>query len=245
MRAGNLSHVLLSLVAPVLPVALSSCEVIRPDPDPAVVTDADLRRRIEATGLAWHVRHKVAGIEFLLVPPGESMRGASTEDGEAWRQEKPAHRVRITKPFYLGRYEMTQGEWKRATEGSNPSHWKASDRHPLEQVSHSAVTEVGRTLGCRLPTEAEWEYACRAGTTATRYGNLDDISWHRGISGGAARREIPRAPRRVMVRPARRLPHLDSAQAGARRTVPQWRCPPGPGPVMTPRLRRVSEAGFA
>ncbi len=159
------------------------CVVIRSEPDPAVVTDADIRRRIEATGLAWHVRHTATGIEFLLVPPGEYMRGASPGDGEAHGNEKPAHRVRITKAFYLGRYEMTQGEWKKATGGSNPSQLKRSDRHPVETVSHTTVTEVARSLGCRLPAEAEWEYAGRAGTTESRYGNLDDVAWYYQNSG--------------------------------------------------------------
>ncbi len=153
-------------------------EVIEARPDPSVVTDATLREAIEQTGRPWRIRETKTGMEFLLVPPGEYMRGASPGDGEADEDEKPAHRVRITKAFYLGRYEVTQGEWKKATGGSNPSCFKTSDRHPVETVSHTTVTEVARSLGCRLPAEAEWEYAGRAGTTAARYGNLDDVAWH-------------------------------------------------------------------
>lgn len=162
----------------------AAIEIIERHPDPSVVMSQELRSAIETTGKPWRIREKKTGMEFLLVPPGEYMRGASSGDGEASDDEKPAHRVRITKAFYLGRYEMTQGEWRKATEESNPSHFKASDRHPVDSMSWDTVDKIARSLGCRLPAEAEWEYAGRAGTTASRYGNPDDVAWHPGNSGG-------------------------------------------------------------
>jgi len=68
-----------------------------------VVTDAKLRGEIERTGLPWRVKDKGTGIELLLVPPGKYRRGASLGDGNARAEEKPAHEVRLTQPFYLGR----------------------------------------------------------------------------------------------------------------------------------------------
>jgi len=107
--------------------------------------------------------------------------------------EKPQHRVRITRPFYLGVTEVTQGQYRGMT-GENPSLFKGSDDLPVEQVSwYDAIAFCNKLSereglkpyyqsgagvqsggdGYRLPTEAEWEYACRAGTS-TRYSFGDD-----------------------------------------------------------------------
>jgi formylglycine-generating enzyme required for sulfatase activity len=88
----------------------------------------------------------------------------------------PQHRVRITKPFYLGMYEVPQAQWESLM-GSNPSEFKGPE-HPVERVSWNDCQEFIRRLNerpgerggvYRLPTEAEWEYACRAGTTTAYY----------------------------------------------------------------------------
>jgi formylglycine-generating enzyme required for sulfatase activity len=106
--------------------------------------------------------------KFTLIPAGEFRMGSEEHD---W--EKPVHKVKINKSFYLGTYPVTQREWK-AVMGSNPSHFKGNDL-PVEQVSWNDVQEFIMKLNekegtnkYRLPSEAEWEYACRAGTT-TRY----------------------------------------------------------------------------
>ncbi len=100
--------------------------------------------------------------------------------------ERPQHRVTITKGFFLGVHQVTQAQWQ-AVMGSNPSHFKGDNR-PVEQVSWKDCQEFCRKLGerdgkrYRLPTEAEWEYGCRAGTT-TEYssGNgleaLRQVGW--------------------------------------------------------------------
>ena len=151
-------------------------------PDPAVVTDADLRADIIATGRPWRVRDTATQIEMLLIPPGTFQMGCIM--GSNWwgcySQELPVHQVTLTNAFYLGRYEVTQSQWQ-AWMGSNPSYFQASNGHPdsgsrpVEQVSWDTIQGYLGATGMRLPTEAEWEYACRAGTQAPFYnGSTDD-----------------------------------------------------------------------
>jgi len=117
------------------------------------------------TGWAKEVIHEKGGIEMAFIPAGEFKMGADS----AYNNEKPVHGVRLTKPFYLGKYEVTQGEWQKVT-GANPSKFKG-DRNPVECVSWNDCQDFLRKAGdgLRLPTEAEWEYACRAGTTGAFY----------------------------------------------------------------------------
>ena len=123
------------------------------------------------------------GMKLVLIPPGEFMMGSPKElieeqqkvhADDKWylsfiRAEEPQHRVRITKPFYLGVYEVTQGEYEQLM-GKNPSKFQDATR-PVERVSWEDAVAFCRKLSAkegqeyRLPTEAEWEYACRAGTT--------------------------------------------------------------------------------
>lgn len=128
------------------------------------------------------------GIKFVLIQPGEFMMGS--EENE---REKPVHKVTISKPFYLGIYPVTQNEWK-AIMGNNPSSSKGDNR-PVEMVSWNDVQDFIKKLNekegwnkYRLPSEAEWEYALRAGTK-TRYSfgddesNLGDYAWIYSNSG--------------------------------------------------------------
>jgi formylglycine-generating enzyme required for sulfatase activity len=127
------------------------------------------------------------GMKLALIPDGEFLMGSPVSDKEARDDEKPQHRVRITRPFYLGVYEVTQEEYQRVT-GTNPSFFSPDGpgkdkvagldtrRFPAEQVRWPDAVEFCRRLSelpdekkagrrYRLPTEAEWEYAARAGTT--------------------------------------------------------------------------------
>ena len=128
------------------------------------------------------------GMMFTFIPAGAFYMG-SEED--AWA--KPMHKVTITNPFYLGIYPVTQREWN-AVMSDNPSRFKG-DNLPVEYVSWREVQEFIRKLNAkegtgkyRLPSEAEWEYACRAGTT-TRYSfgdsesKLGEYAWFKEISG--------------------------------------------------------------
>jgi len=155
--------------------------------------------RDERTGLPLEIRHRGTGMHLVLVPPGGFEIGSPDDEEGRNDNEGPAHRVSITEPIYLGKYEVTQGEWK-AVMGSNPSKYQA-DRRPAEQMSWKECQKFlaklntqsgqGRGRGFVLPNEAQWEYACRAGTK-TRfshghdpdYGLLGAYGWHVGNSGG-------------------------------------------------------------
>jgi formylglycine-generating enzyme required for sulfatase activity len=152
-------------------------------PDPSIITDQSTRERIIATGLPWRVKDRTTGIEMVLIPAGKYMRGASPGDSDPYDDERPPHEVVITKLFYLGVYEVTQSEWQKLM-GRNPPHFKGA-RLPVENVSWDDTQEIlGKSKGLRLPTEGEWEYACRAGTTGLRYGDLHQVAWYDGNSGG-------------------------------------------------------------
>ena len=131
------------------------------------------------------------GIEFVQIQPGEFITGCSPGDSECFDSEKPPHRVRITLGFQIGKYEVTQGQWQ-VVMGSNPSGFRGPTL-PVETVSWDDVQGFlqrlnGRNDGYRyrLPTEAEWEYAARAGTTDKYAGAsvLDGIAWYDSNSGG-------------------------------------------------------------
>jgi formylglycine-generating enzyme required for sulfatase activity len=131
------------------------------------------------------------GMQFAWCPPGSFLMGRPAgEKGD--RDEIPQHRVTLTQGFYLGIRPVTQAQWQ-AVMGSNPSHFKGDNR-PVENVSWEDCQEFCRKLGAkegkryRLPTEAEWEYACRAGTTSEYHtGNREEAlkraGWYGSNSG--------------------------------------------------------------
>ena len=146
-------------------------------PDPTVVTDANLRAAIVASGFAWRIRDNSSNIEMLLVPGGTFTMGCSPGDAECGSDESPAHQVTLTNAFYMGKTEVTQAQWQ-AKMGNNPSYFSGQPNNPVEQVSWDTIQSFNSATGLRLPTEAEWEYACRAGTTTARYGELYAIAWY-------------------------------------------------------------------
>ncbi len=128
---------------------------------------------------------KTAVGTFVQIPAGEFMMGS--ENGRD--DEKPVHKVRISQPFEMGKYQVTQEQWQ-AVMGDNPSYFKGEANLPVEQVSWDDVQEFLKRLNAknngyqyRLPTEAEWEYACRAGTTGDYAGNIDEMAWYGKNSG--------------------------------------------------------------
>lgn len=129
-------------------------------------------------------------LELVLIPAGEFLMGSPDSDSDASSDEKPQHRVRITKPFYLGKFPVTQEQWE-AIMPLNPSQFKGA-KNPVDSVRWddcqaflSRLNEkFAKTAGkFALPTEAQWEYACRAGsTTYWNFGNsglvLGDYAWY-------------------------------------------------------------------
>jgi serine/threonine-protein kinase len=168
-----------------------------------------------------------AGPEMVLIRAGDFWMGSPETDPDAHRDEKPRHRVKITQPFYLGKYKVTQAEYQAVT-GTNPStfgpkgHQRASvakldtGRHPVESISwldavrfcnelskrqglqpcytiQDETVTVRRGTGYRLPTEAEWEYACRAGTETRWYFGSDpkELDAHAWFAGNSDDRTHP------------------------------------------------------
>jgi len=126
---------------------------------------------------------KVKWLKLVYIPPGEFMMGM---------RGLSQHKVRITKGFYMGAYEVTQAQWQEVM-ATNPSHYKGVDL-PVDTVSWEDATEFCRKLSqkegktYRLPTDAEWEYACRAGTTTDYYfgdgySQVSHYAWYGGNSG--------------------------------------------------------------
>ena len=114
---------------------------------------------------------------FKYIPAGNFIMGSPLSEENRDADEGPEHKVIITKGFYLGVYEVTQAQWSQVM-GDNPAVFRtfaASPNHPVESVSWNECQEFIRKLNekhpgnFRLPTEAEWEYACRAGSTTPYY----------------------------------------------------------------------------
>ena len=150
-------------------------------------------------------RFTVNGVSFEMVRvEGGTFRMGATSEQEAddWDREKPVHSVTLSS-YYIGKTEVTQALWK-AVMGSNPSYFK-SDNQPVENVSWNDCHEFIRKLNAltgqnfRLPTEAEWEFACRGGNNSRGYkysgsNNLGSVAWYDGNSGNKTHPVGTKAP---------------------------------------------------
>jgi formylglycine-generating enzyme required for sulfatase activity len=123
------------------------------------------------------------GMEFVRIPPGEFMMGCSEGDVLCDADETPRHRVQLTKGFEIGKFEVTQAQWM-ALMHDNPSSQQGSDL-PVETISKldaqqflAKLNDLHDGYRYRLPTEAEWEYAARAGQNPAATGKLDEIAWY-------------------------------------------------------------------
>ncbi len=131
------------------------------------------------------VRQPVPALTFRPIPSGEFRMGGT--DGTP--DEVPVHVVRLTRGFEIGAYEVTQAQWESVM-GVNPSRFKGPER-PVENVSWddvqqflAALNRLGDGYHYRLPTEAEWEYAARAGSDTVRPNAVSEVAWYRENSGG-------------------------------------------------------------
>jgi formylglycine-generating enzyme required for sulfatase activity len=149
------------------------------------------------------------GMKFAWIPPGSFMMGSTKEEMEkqpfdilAVRFDETQHKVTLTKGFYMGVYAVTQDQWQ-AVMGNNPSYFKG-EKNPVERVSWNDCQEFIKKLrekdrdkkAYRLPTEAEWEYACRAGAkTPFHFGetiSTDQANYDGNFTYGKGRKGIGR-----------------------------------------------------
>jgi len=185
----------LLLVLPLGSAAWAQSPAALPSPAEAVTARSAWAK---SQGLSVEATNSL-GMKFALIPPGQFVMGSPQK--EEWhRPDEIQHRVTLTKGFYLGTTEVTQGQWK-ALMDKNPSYF-TGDALPVETVTWQEAIEFCRRLSqkegkpCRLPTEAEWEYACRAGTTtafstgatiSVSQANYDGNSTYAGGKKGAFR----------------------------------------------------------
>jgi formylglycine-generating enzyme required for sulfatase activity len=156
------------------------------------------------------VKKNDLGMEFILIPKGEFEMGSSNAElnqilaeckraggsckKESFTDESPKRKISINSSFWLGRYEVTQEQWEKVM-GINPSTFKeCGPSCPVDNVSWNDAKRFVSAMNSRndgffysLPSEAQWEYASRAGAQGLRYGAVDEVSWFMGNSGGTTR----------------------------------------------------------
>ena len=153
-----------------------------PTPTPTAIPSSTLIVKLEG------MPDDAQSLDLLWVPPGSFTMGSPADDPDR-RDDETQHQVTITRGFYLSKYEITQAQW-HAVMGSNPSEFSGDDR-PVEKVSWTDCQYFIDKLNAlnmgtfRLPTEAEWEYAARAGSTSRFYwgddpqlSTIDDYAWY-------------------------------------------------------------------
>jgi formylglycine-generating enzyme required for sulfatase activity len=141
-------------------------------------------------------------ITFVYIPAGEFMMGSPEDENDRLDNEGLQYRVTISKPFYMGKYEVTQAQWESLM-GANPSQFRGNPNHPVECVSWDECQKFIKKFNkltlrsFRLPTEAEWEYACRAGSEKRfywgedpDYSQIKDYAWYYGNNEPSGTKEV-------------------------------------------------------
>ena len=165
---------------PQKPAIPKNDDAVRPNPTISPIVESSPTPAPAASYLVLPAR-----IEMVYVPAGSFLMGAPAGEPNSNSNEGPQHRVAVP-GFYIGKYEVTRAQW-RAVMGGDPSSFKG-DNLPVTNVAWDETKDFCRRLSqmtgddYRLPTESEWEYACRAGTTGPYAGDLDALGWHIGNS---------------------------------------------------------------
>ena len=187
------------------------------------------------------IRHEGSGIELVLIRAGRFTMGSPASTHGREPQEVP-HEVTLTRAFYLARTEVTQQQWQQVM-GTNPSHFAGCPQCPVERVTFhdvSAFVDGLNHLGgprYRLPTEAEWEYACRAGGNAP-FGGRDSLGTEDANIDGRFPYNAPATSESSGTVPVGRFPPNAWGLLDMSGNVWEWvsdeHCPYPPSPVSDP-----------